>query len=94
MAQPLAGAVLACFEIAGALEETARETADAVENAEHLTAMLPPTPGITYELRKLKRRAELLGVAHAYFKEMAEHPETPVVFDRMVYGVAVPVTKP
>lgn len=73
--------------IAAALEETARDLAGAAENTEILVAQLPPTPGITDTLAKLKLRAELVGIAHAYFKEMAAHPETPVVFDRAVYGV-------
>lgn len=95
MVQPGASGGLACA-VAAALAETAHELADAVENAELLLVHLPPTPGITDTLRKLRDRAELLGIAHACFKEMAEHPETPVVFERTVYAALwhQPVTKP
>lgn len=73
--------------IAEALEETAWHLAGDVEGTEQLAARLPATPGITDTVAKLRRRSELVGIACAYFKEMADHPETPVVFDRTVYGV-------
>lgn len=101
MTQPLSGGVLVsdAGAIAAALEETARQVYDDLEGTEQLAAYLPPSPGITDTVEKLRRRAELIGIAYAYFKEMAEHPETPVVFERTVYGVpgitsAPPVTKP
>ena len=93
MGQPLAGGVLACA-IADALDETARHLACDVEDTELLAASLPPTPGIADAMAKLKKRAELVGIASAYFKEMAEHPETPVVFERTVFGVPGLTTAP
>lgn len=84
MAQPLRGGALSAVpdglagQIAAALEVTARILAADVEGCEQLVATLPSTPGVAHSFNELKRRAELLGIAHAYFREMADHPETPV----------------
>jgi hypothetical protein len=87
MVQPLRGGALSAVphelagQIAAALETTAGVLAADVEGCEQLVASLPPTPGISHSFNELKRRAELIAIAHAYFREMAEHKETPVDID-------------
>lgn len=81
--------------IAEALAETAQHLAEDLEGMELLAAKLPPTPGIVDTIDRLKLRAERVGIAHAYFKELAERPQTPVEITQTIFGPkAIDATEP
>ena len=74
-------------EAAAVLLQIADKLAADVEGMEHLAAALPASPGVSDTLSKVRRQAVVLGILHAYFKEIQERPETPVEFNRNVFGV-------
>jgi hypothetical protein len=57
-------------EIAVALFEVARIEAWGVAGCEHLTASTGSQPGMTMAMNALRRRADLVGLAHVYFRAM------------------------
>lgn len=67
-------------QIAASLERRAEQAALDVEHCEHLAASLPDCAGIRRDLELMRQDAVSLAVAYAYFKELAERPETPVEF--------------